>query len=153
MLRYGIILLIGLMWAGCASVQVRTAGETQQLRWQATDFHLYKVAIEDREVYKYTLILEELQGRDVTFTYLKADLRNNENSRDFDWEKAGMWNLPAHGELRIPLGTYRYCNQPNCDDWGPLAPVWDLTLIGTDSHGQPVQEIIHLRLPYIDETA
>ncbi len=152
-LRYGMIFLIGLMWAGCTTVQVQTAGETQQLRWQATDFHLYTVALEDREVYKYTLVLEDLQGRDVTFTHLKATFRNNEQSRNINWEKAGTWSLPAHGELRIPLGTYRYCHASNCRDWGPLAPVWKLTLSGTDSHGQPVQEVIHLRLPYIDETA
>ncbi len=156
-LRDGIIqligLFIGLIGVGCASVQVHTAGETQRLRWQAKDFHLQKVAVEDREIYKYTLVLEELQGKDLTFTYLTATLRNNAHSRQINWEKAGMWNLPAHGELRIPLGTYRYCNLANCRDWGPIAPVWNLTLTGTDSHGQPIHEVIHLRLPYVDETA
>ena len=75
------------------------------------------------------------------------------SSPRFDWQKQGTWTLPAHGELRIALGTYRYCNLANCIDWGPLAPVWHLTLSGTDSHGQPVQETIRFRLPYIDETA
>jgi hypothetical protein len=141
------------MWAGCASVGVQTAGETPQMRWQATDLNYYTVAIEEREVYKYTLVLEDLQGRDVTFTYLKAKLQNNATSPPFDWEKTGTWTLSAHGELRITLGSYRYCHQVDCIDWGPLAPVWNLTLSGTDSHGQPVQEVIRFRLPYIDETA
>ena len=147
-----IIVCSGLMWAGCASVNIQTAGETQQMRWQATDFQLHTVELQEREVYQYTLILEELQGKDVTFTHLKAKFQNNIHSRQFDWEKSGTWSLPAHGELRIPLGTYRYCNASDCQDWGPLAPVWNLTLRGTDSHGQPVQEVIRMRLPYIDET-
>lgn len=148
-----IIILISLTWAGCASVNVQTAGKTQHVRWQATDFELRTVAIDERETYKYTLILQELQGRDVTFTHLKAKFQNNAHSRRFDLEKTGTWTLPAHGELRIPLGTYRYCHAAACEDWGALAPIWHLTLSGTDSHGRPVQEVIRLRLPYVNETA
>ena len=148
-----LLLFLGSLWSGCASVKVQTAGETPQLRWRATDFSYYTVAFDQRAVYKYTLILEDLQGRDVTFTALRAKLQNNATSPRFNWEKDGRWVLPAHGELRIPLGTYRYCNDVNCVDRGPLAPVWHLTLSGTDSHGQPVQQVIRLRLPYVDETA
>jgi hypothetical protein len=131
---------------------MRTAGEVQGIRWHTQDYHNYMIALEEREVYGYTLVLEETEGREVTFTTLHARIRNNPHSRDFTWEKTGTWHVAARGTLAIALGSWRYCLSANCQDWGPFAPVWQLHLTGTDGQGQRVHTIIQMRLPYVDET-
>ena len=133
-------------------MSTRTQGETQGMRWRTQNYRNYMIVIEEREVYEYTLILDETEGREVTFTQLKAHIRNNANSRDIEWTKAGRWHLAAGGTLEIDLGSWRYCSAVNCRDWGSLAPVWDLTLMGTDARGQPVHRVIEMRLPYADDS-
>ena len=153
-IMYGLSLLL-LFTAGCGTtgigMGVQTAGETPTLRWRAMDLRNYTVALEEREVYQYTLVLEETQGTAITFTHLKARFWNSSQSWPTDWEKTGQWTLPAGGTLDLPLGSYRYCIFSNCWDWGPLSPVWHLTLTGTTAQGQPVRERIELRLPYVQE--
>lgn len=148
-----LVLWLGLIAAGCSMVEVRTEGQGQALRWHATDIRQYTVAIKHQEVYEYTLVLEELRGTTVTFTTLQARFRNNLHSRPSDWKKAGQWVLPAGGQLRIPMGTYRHCHAGHCRDWGPLAPVWHLVLTGTDEQGQPVREVIEMSLPTVTATS
>jgi hypothetical protein len=130
---------------------MRTQGETPGIRWLTQDYRHYTLAVEEREVYTYTLVLEEMEGREVTFTKLQARIRNNPHSRDVEWEKTGRWHLAARGTLAIDLGSWRDCIYANCRDWGPFAPVWHLSLTGQDVQGQPVQQIIKMRLPYVDQ--
>ncbi len=146
-------LLLGITLSSCAIVEVRTSGQGQTLRWHATDFRQYTVAYDKRESYDYTLVLQDLRGTTVTFTTLQGQFRNNHRSRRFEWKKVGQWVLPAGGELRIPLGTYRRCRSEFCRDWGRFAPVWHLVLMGTDGQGQPVREAIEMQLPYVAETS
>lgn len=146
-------LWLGLLAAGCAMMEVRTSGQGEAIRWHATDFRNYVVATDEGEIYEYTLVLEEQRGATVTFTALQARFQNNPQSLGNNWEQAGQWVLPAGGELRIPLGTRRYCASERCRNWGPLAPVWHLVLIGTDGHGRPVREVLEIRLPYAAETS
>ncbi len=144
---------LALTVAGCATVAVQTEGEGQRLRWHATDFRSYRMGIDKRELYEYTLVLEERQGSTITFTALEAEFRNNVQSRRSAWRRSGHWVLPAHGELRLPLGTYRQCRLDQCRDWGPLAPIWRLMLRGTDEQGQVVREVIEMTLPSINESS
>jgi len=147
--------LFVLLLAGCGTtgmgIRMQTAGETPALRWRATDLRNYTMALEEREVYQYTLVLEEIQGRAITFTHLKAHFWNSSDSRATDWERTGQWTLPAGGTLNLPLGSYRYCIATNCVDWAPFSPVWHLTLTGATAQGQPVREMIELRLPYVQD--
>ncbi len=147
-----VCLSIGLVLAGCASLGIQTEGQTQSLQWRATDFRNDLIELEEREIYAYTLVLQETLGATITFTALQGEFQNNPTSRLFSMSEIGSWKLPANGELRIPLQTYRYCHVVNCDDWGDLAPVWRLMLIGTDTQGQPVREVIRMQLPYVTQT-
>ncbi|MDH3603168.1 MAG: hypothetical protein OEU26_26440 [Candidatus Tectomicrobia bacterium] len=153
------VLLAGLMLTGCAMMEdmanmgVKTAGEHPIAKWHATDFRAYTVGMDEREIYEFILVLEEARGRTVTFTRMDARFMNNRHSRELYWDKEGSWTLPAHGELRLPLGSYRYCHVENCRDWGPLGPLWHLTLTGTDEGGEPVQMKLKLQLPYTDNRA
>lgn len=147
-----ISLSIGLLLAGCAAMGIQIEGQTQTLRWRTTDFRNYIITLEEREIYAYTLVLQETRGTSITFTELQGEFRNNPISRLFTMAEVGNWKLPANGERRIRLYTYRYCHVVNCKDWGDLAPIWQLVLIGTDEQGQAVREVIHMRLPYVTET-
>lgn len=153
------VLLAGLMLTGCAMMEdmanmgVKTAGEHPIAKWHVTDLRAYTVGMDEREIYEFTLVLEEARGRVVTFTRMDATFVNNRHSREFSWDKEGSWTLPAYGELRLPLGSYRYCHVVNCRDWGMLGPTWNLTLTGTDELGEPVQMKLKFQLPYKDSTA
>ncbi len=146
-------LCLGLTVISCAAMEVRTEGQGRALRWHATDFRQYTMAMEKREVYEYILVLEELQGETITFTTLQAQFRNNVQSLRSDWKRSGQWVLPAGGELRIPLGTYRHCRSDHCRDWGSLAPIWHLVLTGTNEHGQSIREVIEMSLPSITKSS
>ncbi len=153
-LQYGLLSLCAALTAiGCATIERQTEGQGQALRWHATDFHYYTMAMDQREFYEYTLVLEELQGSKITFTTMQANVRNNVQSRRSDWKRSGQWVLPAGGELRLPLGTYRRCRLDDCRDWGTLAPIWQLVLTGTDDQGQAVREVIEMALPSAAETS
>lgn len=151
-LRYVLFgLWLGLTAAGCAMFEVKTTtqGQGQAVRWEATDFRNYILATDQQEFYEYTLILEELRGTTVTFTTMQAHFQNNAQSRRFDWKKIGKWILPARGRIQIPLATYRDCRLDSCREWGSLAPIWHLELMGTDAQGKSVREVIEMSLPLV----
>jgi hypothetical protein len=128
---------------------VRTQGVSGPVDWRTTDFEWHPEAFGE-QVYTFTLLLRETQGRDLTFTRVAAVLYNATDSLPAHWQRTGQWRLPAQGELRIPLGSRRYCPYVKCGDSGPgLEPVWHLTLSGTDQGGQPVRLVMDLRLPVI----
>ncbi len=151
---YGLSLLLMLL-SGCAMLRtdVRTSGTTELIRWRATNFRNYTGTLEGREVYKYTLILENPHNTTITFTHLKAEIWNSSQSQGVEWEKQQQWVLSAKGTLDVPLGSYRYCVSPTCSNWGPFSPVWHITLSGTTETGHPVREQIKLHLPFVQHTA
>ena len=146
----GLALLGSLLLAGCTTpVGVRTSGVSGPVDWRTTDFEWHPEAFGE-QVYTFTLLLRETQGRDVTFTQVAAVLYNATDSLPAHWQRTGQWRLPAHGEVPIPLGSRRRCPYVKCWDSGPsLAPVWHLTLSGTDQGGQPVRLVLDLRFPDI----
>lgn len=147
-----VILLMSVAMAGCTTMGLRTSGVTGPVSWQATELQWQPEVFETQEIYTFTLVLHETQGTDMLFTKIHAILRNASQSRPAYWEKTGQWSLPARGELRLPLGSRRWCPYVKCWHAGPaFAPVWDITLTGTDQKGQPVQLTLDLRLPYVPD--
>lgn len=142
-------LLLSLVVVGCATIGARTNGTSGSVVWQATDLRLDPASfLEKRETYNFTLVLRETQGIAITFTQLNAKVHNAFGSFLVPWEKTGRWQLAAHGELRLPLVSIRYCPYVKCRRPEPLAPEWSLDLTGTDAQGQPVRLAIEVRLPY-----
>ena len=124
----GLALLGSLLLAGCTPVGVRTSGVSGPVDWRTTDFEWHPEAFGE-QVYTFTLLLRETQGRDLTFTQVAAVLYNATDSLPAHWQRSGQWRLPAHGEVAIPLGSRRRCPYVQCWDSGPgLTPVWHLTL-------------------------
>ena len=145
----GLALLGSLLLAGCTPVGVRTSGVSGPVDWRTTDFEWHPEAFGE-QVYTFTLLLRETQGRDLTFTQVAAVLSNATDSLPAHWQRTGQWRLPAHGEVAIPLGSRRRCPYVQCWDSGPgLTPVWHLTLRGTEQGGQPVRLVLDLRFPDI----
>ena len=141
--------LLSLVVVSCATIGARTNGTSGSVVWQAIDLHLAPPSfLEKRETYSFTLVLRETQGRAITFTQLNAKVHNAFGSFLVPWEKTGRWQLAAHGELRFPLVSIRYCPYVQCRRPDPLAPEWSLDLTGTDAQGQPVRLAIEVRLPY-----
>ncbi len=90
-LRYAFFgLLLGFTACSCAVLEVKTEGEGWALRWYTTHFRHFAMSVGKREVYQYTLVLEELRGTTVTLTEMQAQFRNNFQSRRFDWKKSGQ---------------------------------------------------------------
>ncbi len=141
------VLLLGLLSAGCATLGTRTQGEQGALTWEATDLHVQTVAIEKRETYTFTLLLRDTQGSPLTFTAIAARFQNSPGGPPVSWEKTGEWVLPARGELRLPLGSTRYCPYTLCHNLGELAPEWSIELTGSNAQGTVVRTVIRLRLP------
>ena len=148
-LHWLITLLLSLVVVGCATTGVRTNGTSGAVVWQVIDFRLDPPSLlEKRETYNFTLVLRETQGIAITFTQLNAKVYNAFGSFLVPLEKTGRWQLAAHGELRFPLVSIRYCPYVECRRPAPMAPEWSLDLMGTDAQGQPVRLAIVVRLPY-----
>ena len=114
----GLALLGSLLLAGCTPVGVRTSGVSGPVDWRTTDFEWHPEAFGE-QVYTFTLLLRETQGRDLTFTQVAAVLYNATDSLPAHWQRTGQWRLPAHGEVPIPLGSRRRCPYVKCWDSGP----------------------------------
>ena len=153
---FGIVLTLGTFMlgglAGCvlSPSTLRTDGETPRLMWRATNFRHYTLMAEAREIYQFTLVLQETQGKGLTLTALEATLQNNPISHTVNWKRAGSWQLKAYEELRLPMGSYRSCPSRNCIDFGPFEPIWNLTLTGVSPDGAPIRETIAMQLPRIE---
>jgi hypothetical protein len=142
-----VLFLTSLAIVGCTTLGARTMGVSGPLTWHVTDLSVHTVALELREQYSFTLVLQETPGRALTFATLTAHFQNSRGSRPVFWEQTGAWSLPAHGTLRIPLTSSRYCPYVHCRESGALAPEWYITLTGTKSGGQPMHYALTLRLP------
>lgn len=136
---------VGLL--GCAVLHPQTEGRSGPLTWQATELQLQHTEWASRELYSFTLVLQETSGTPITFTTLAVQLQNSPDAPPVWWEQTGPWTLPAHGELRLPLTSTRYCPYVACTPRGALAPQWALTLSGTDGRGTPVRYALEVRLP------
>ena len=63
----GVALVWSLLLAGCTLFGVRTSGVSGPVDWRTTDFEWHPEAFGE-QVYTFTLLLRETQGRDLTFT-------------------------------------------------------------------------------------
>lgn len=147
-----LLCLLLLTLPGCAT-DTRTSGISGPVSWQATDLQSQGGGNGAQQSYTFLLRLRETQGTEMTLTKLQAILYNASDNPPAWWEQTGPWHLPANGEVNIPLASTRTCPYAGCRHPGPsLAPVWRLTLSGTDQQGRAVSLPIYIRLPYLANT-
>jgi aspartyl protease family protein len=136
--------------SGCAMLGARLEGVSGPIAWQATDMRVVErqVTETNRDLYAFTLVLKETQGRGVTFTYLEYTMTQPGVVPIGDTQRATIaWRLHPYGELRHLFSSYIYCAEPPCRNLGSQAPWWHIVLTGTDEQRQAVQVAIDLRLP------
>jgi len=150
-----VVLLQGVVMAGCAALGVQMEGVSGPIAWRATDCKVQAVAgdtgviigREGREIYTCTLILHETQGTTIIFTTLAYTMTATASLAPVSREETIQWRLRPHGELRWPFSSSYQCTGAECINPGPIAPVWHMLFTGADDRGQPVRLVIDLRLP------
>jgi predicted aspartyl protease len=144
-----LVLWLAVVSSGCATLGARLDGVSGAIAWQATDLRVVErqVAGADRQLYAFTLVLKETHGLGVTFTHLAYTISQPGINAVGETQQATiLWKLYPHGELRHPLFSYFYCSEIQCQDWGPVAPWWNIVLTGTNEQDQPVRVAIDLKL-------
>jgi hypothetical protein len=119
--------VLGVLWmtvviGGCATLGARLEGVSGSIAWQATDLRVVERQVTEtsRELYAFTLVLKETQGRGVTFTHLEYTMSQPDIVPIGDTQRATIaWRLHPYGELRHPFYSSIYCSEMPCQNWGP----------------------------------
>jgi hypothetical protein len=109
-LRAGLMIVGGLLALGTGLGVLGCAphltGNSGALTWQVTDLRVVErsVAGTARDLYTFTLVLQETQGSAVTFTHLEQTVSQpSVNAVGEARHSAVLWKLRPHGELRQPF--------------------------------------------------
>ena len=115
--------------AGCASV---SAGRTGPVTWQAVEARVRGDS--QTAIYTCTLVVRETAGRDITFTRVTR-------TASWGWRENDRvpLQLPAYGEVRLPISWRGVCRGTNCSAQKGGLIFWDVLMIGTDADGRPVR--------------
>ena len=152
-LRYALLAVcLSVMITGCAALspRPRLASGHPSVAWQATDFRVVARTVDgaERELYTFTLVLDETQGSAVTFTQLDYTIYHpGINLIPASERTVIVWKLRPHSELRQLFYSSPYCSAARCATRGRLTPWWHILLTGTNDQGQPVHMGIALAWP------
>lgn len=152
-LRHALLAVcLSVMTMGCAAFGARPqlASGYPGVAWQATDFRVMARTVDEaeRELYTFTLVLEETQGNALTFTQLEHTIYHPGIDLIPASERTGIvWKLRPHSELRQLFYSSPYCPEARCTPHGHLTPRWNILLTGTDDQGQPVRVTIAVAWP------
>jgi predicted aspartyl protease len=138
---------IALLLPGCTTY---LRGVSGAVAWRATDLRVVErsVAGAERDIYAFTLVLEETQGTALTFTQMEYTISQPDvNPAGITRHATILWKLRPRGELRQPFSFYWFCTASLCQDRWAIAPWYSIVLTGTNNHGQPVRTAMALRLP------
>src|SRR5262249_410227 len=137
-LRYALLAIyLSVIIAGCAGLSPRPylTGEHPSVAWQATDFRVVTRTVDgaERELYTFTLVLDETQGSAVTFTQLDYTIYHPGIDLIPASERAAIvWKLRPNSELRQLFYSAPSCSEARCTARGHLTPSWRILLTGTD---------------------
>jgi hypothetical protein len=100
-------------------------------------------------VYSFTLVLKERQGTPLTFIHRKDTIAASNLTVLRSVDQAITWRLRPYEARRIPLTFTWGCTGGlgDCINPGNVAPMWTITLTGSDGQGRPVQASIAIKLP------
>jgi len=150
--RAGVLLVLctALVLTGCTA---HLKGVSGPVTWQATDLRVIERSVSGaaRDIYAFTLVLEETQGAALTFTHLEYTISQPAFNPTGETRQAVIiWKLHPYGELRLPFSSYWYCAATlatDCLRGGAIAPWYHIILTGTDDQGQDVRVAMDFRLP------
>jgi hypothetical protein len=99
------------------------------------------------QIYAFTLVLTETQGKGITFTLIKRHATSQQASIATR-EDSIEWELRPHGELRKPFSYYiRGRGGAFGRDFRPISVSWTIILTGKDDRDSPVRVSMHINLP------
>jgi hypothetical protein len=149
--RAGVLLVLctALGLTGCIA---HLKGVSGPVTWQATDLRVIERSVSGaaRDIYAFTLVLEETYGAALTFTNLEYTISQPAFNPTGETRQAVIsWKLRPYGELRLPFSSYWYCAAlaTDCLRAGAIAPWYHIILTGTDDQGRAVRVAMDLRLP------
>jgi predicted aspartyl protease len=136
---------------GCAGLRTSLQGVSGPVAWQVTDLRMVERAVEGtaRDLYTFTLVLQETRSAMLTFTSLEQTISDPVlYPTGVSQQASVLWKLHPHGEFRCPFSVYSYCAMDDCPrNLMPPAPWYALALTGTDDRGQPVRVTMDFKLP------
>jgi len=124
------------------------AGVSGPIIWQVTDFRIVARSVQGtpRDLYTFTLVLQETQGIALTFQQVVSRL-THPSIPTLPQQSSVLWQIHPYGELRQPF-AFPLCTTDTCKHAAAMAP-WslNLALLGTDTRQQPLRVVINTRLP------
>src|SRR5215831_17316437 len=97
------------LWAvlvvtGCPERQAHVTGVSGPIVWQVTDFRIVARSVQGtpRDLYSFTLVLQETQGTTITFQQVVSRL-THPSIPTVPQQSTVFWQLRPHGELRQPF--------------------------------------------------
>src|SRR4029453_4672235 len=111
-LRVVLLMVAGLLALGVPGCAPQLTGNSGALTWEVTDLRIVErsVAGTARNLYTFTLVLQETQGSAVTFTHLEQTVSQPSVKAVGEAQySAVLWKLRPHGELRQSFSFYWYC--------------------------------------------
>ena len=107
-------LAAALVVTGCTERQVRVTGASGPIAWQVTDFRIVARSVQGtpRDLYTFTLVLQETQGTAITFQHVVSRL-THPSIPTLPQQSPILWQLRPHGELRQPF-SFPLCTTDAC---------------------------------------
>src|SRR5437879_13881155 len=107
-------LAAALVVTGCTERQVRVTGASGSIAWQVTDFRIVARSVQGtpRDLYTFTLVLQETQGTAITFQHVVSRL-THPSIPTLPQQSPILWQLRPHGELRQPF-SFPLCTTDAC---------------------------------------
>jgi hypothetical protein len=90
-----------LVVTGCTERQVHVTGASGPIAWQVTDFCIVARSVQGtpRDLYTYTLVLQETRGTALMFRQVVSRL-THPSIPTLSQQSTVLWQLRPHGELR-----------------------------------------------------
>lgn len=142
------LLSLVLSLSACAGRHAALTGSSGPVAWQVTELQFVERLIDGtpRQLYTFTLVLDETQGQDLTFTQVVSVIQHPYLPTT-PQQVPVQWHLRPRGTLRQPF-FFPWCSTEVCKQQAALAPLrYTIALLGTDTRGRPVQVTLRTTLP------
>jgi hypothetical protein len=116
-----LMLSAALVVTGWTERQVHVTGASGPIAWQVTDSRIVARSVEGtpRDLYTFTLMLQEIQGTAMTFQQVVSRL-THPSMPTLPQQSTIFWQLRPHGELRQPF-SFPLCTDA-CKHAAAMAP-------------------------------
>jgi hypothetical protein len=140
---------IALLFAGCASLGIRTEGKSGPVEWRVVNIATVTREIEGRQIQgqAWTVVIKNVSDRTVTFTTFE-EIRYQPQTNPGVRQWNGNWVLRPGADWNSDRFSYLVCNSGHgCTDSGSTHKLVRINLTGKDDQGRPVEAHLDITLP------